>query len=81
MADARGRAIVDIEADDFVVRETGKPREVLSVRVADYPIAVVLDNGPGAGQDFDRDSPGGGALHRADRPPADRGGLVRSGRG
>jgi hypothetical protein len=24
----------------------------LSVRVADYPIAVVLDNGPGAGQDF-----------------------------
>jgi hypothetical protein len=52
VADVRGRAIVDIEADDFVVRETGKPREVLSVRVADYPIALVLDNGPGAGQDF-----------------------------
>ena len=52
VADARGRAIVDIEADDFVVRETGRPRDVLSVRVADYPIAVVLDNGPGAGQDF-----------------------------
>jgi len=52
VADTRGRAIVDIEADDFVVRETGKTREVLSVRVADYPIAVVLDNGPGAGQDF-----------------------------
>ena len=53
VVDARGRAIVDIEADDFVVRETGRSREVLSVRVADYPIAVVLDNGPGAGQDFD----------------------------
>lgn len=53
VVDARGRAIVDIEADDFVVRETGRPRDVLSVRVADYPIAVVLDNGPGAGQDFD----------------------------
>ena len=52
VADVRGRVIVDIEADDFVVRETGKPREVLSVRVADYPIAIVLDSGPGAGQDF-----------------------------
>ena len=52
VADARGRAIVDIEADDFVVRETGQSRDVLSVRVADYPIAVVLDNGPGAGEDF-----------------------------
>lgn len=52
VADARGRTIVDVEADDFVVRETGQPRDVLSVRVADYPIAVVLDNGPGAGHDF-----------------------------
>jgi hypothetical protein len=52
VADLRGRTIVDIEADDFVVRETGKPRDVLSVRVADYPIAVVLDNSAGAGQDF-----------------------------
>jgi hypothetical protein len=53
VADARGRAIVDIEADDFVVRETGRPRDVLSVRVADYPIALVLDNGSGAARDFD----------------------------
>jgi hypothetical protein len=53
VADVRGRAIVDIEADDFVVRETGASRDVLSVRVADYPIAIVLDNGPGAGQDFE----------------------------
>ena len=52
VVDARGRSIVDVEIDDFVVRETGQAREVLSVRVADYPVAVVLDNGPGAGQDF-----------------------------
>jgi hypothetical protein len=52
VVDSRGRAIVDIEPDDFVVRETGRAREVLSVRVADYPIALVLDNGPGAASDF-----------------------------
>src|SRR5579862_3384905 len=52
VADQRVRAIVDIELDDFVVREAGQPREVLSVRVADYPIAVILDNGPGTGTDF-----------------------------
>ena len=52
VTDTRGRAIVDIELDDFVVRETGQPREVLSVRVADYPIAVIIDNGPGSAEDF-----------------------------
>jgi hypothetical protein len=52
VVDTRGRSIVDIDVDDFVVRETGQPREVLSVRVADYPIAVVLDNGPGSAADF-----------------------------
>jgi hypothetical protein len=53
VVDNRGRTIVDIDPDDFVIRETGQPREVLSVRVADYPIVVVLDNGQGAGGDFD----------------------------
>jgi hypothetical protein len=51
--DLRGRAIVDVEIDDFVVRETGSTREVLSARVADYPIALVLDNGRGSARDFD----------------------------
>ena len=51
--DNRGRSMVDIEADDFVVRETGQLRDVLSVRVADYPIAVVIDNGQGSGRDFE----------------------------
>src|ERR1700730_7491422 len=53
VVDTRGRSIVDLEADDFVVREAGQVRDVLSVRVADYPIVLVLDNGPGAGRDLD----------------------------
>ena len=52
VTDVRGRTIVDVDADDFVVRETGQVRDVLSVRVADYPIAIVFDNGPGVGRDF-----------------------------
>ena len=42
-ADPRGRPLVDVGADDFVVSEGGSPREVLSVRVADYPIVVAVD--------------------------------------
>jgi hypothetical protein len=53
VVDNRGRTIVDIDPDDFVIRETGQSREVLSVRVADYPVVVVLDNGQGGGGDFD----------------------------
>ncbi len=52
VVDNRGRTMVDIDADDFVIRETGQPREVLSVRVADYPIVVVLDNAQDA-NDFE----------------------------
>jgi hypothetical protein len=52
VVDNRGRTMVDIDPDDFVVRETGQPREVLSVRVADYPIVVVLDNAQDA-DDFE----------------------------
>jgi hypothetical protein len=53
VVDSRGRPAIDIEVDDFVVRETGQSRDVLSVRVADYPLALVLDNGQGAGRDFE----------------------------
>ena len=53
VVDGRGRPIVDIEADDVVVRETGQSRDILAVRVADYPIAVVLDNGPGGARDLE----------------------------
>src|SRR5262249_50465124 len=41
--DPRGRALVDVGADDFVIQEGGATREVLSVRLADYPIVVLLD--------------------------------------
>src|ERR687892_30438 len=37
------RPTVDLGADDFVIQEGPEPREVLSVRVADYPAIVMLD--------------------------------------
>src|SRR5262245_6526630 len=43
--DRTGRPTVDVGADDFVIEEGHDEREVLSVRVADYPIAVLIDNG------------------------------------
>jgi hypothetical protein len=49
--DPRGRALVDVGADDFVIQEGGATREVLSVRLADYPIVVLLDQATGA-EDF-----------------------------
>ena len=52
VVDRTGKALVDIGADDFVVQEAGANREVLDVRVADYPVAIVVDNGRRAGADF-----------------------------
>jgi len=52
VADAGGKALVDIEADDFIVQEAGTARDILDVRVADYPVAIVLDNGAAARDDF-----------------------------
>jgi hypothetical protein len=48
VTDARGRAVVDLDADDFVVVESGERREVLTVYVAEYPVGVVIDNSTGA---------------------------------
>ena len=53
VTDARGQPIADIDPDDFVIREADQVRDVLSIRVADYPIVVVIDNGPGANRDFE----------------------------
>jgi hypothetical protein len=50
--DPKGKAIVDIGQDDFVVQEGNVTREVLDVRVADYPVVLVLDNGAAASADF-----------------------------
>jgi hypothetical protein len=52
VADAGGKALVDIDADDFIVQEAGTARDILDVRVADYPVAIVLDNGAAARDDF-----------------------------
>jgi hypothetical protein len=45
VTDAANRPLVDLEADDFVVHEDGQEREVLSVRIADYPLVILIDNG------------------------------------
>jgi hypothetical protein len=45
VTDARGRPLVDVGEDDFVIQEGGAAREVLSVRPADYPIIVLVDTG------------------------------------
>ena len=49
--DPTGKALVDVGPDDFVVQESGSEREILDVRVADYPVAIVVDNG--SKNDFD----------------------------
>ena len=52
VTDARGRAVVDVSADDFVVQEGGTSREILSARIADYPIVLMLDTGIAARPEF-----------------------------
>jgi hypothetical protein len=48
VTDSRGQPLTSLTEDDFVVHEGGEPREVLSARLADYPVVVLVDNG-GAG--------------------------------
>jgi hypothetical protein len=43
VVDAQGRPIVDLELDDFVIKEAGATREVIDVHVADYPLVLLLD--------------------------------------
>jgi hypothetical protein len=53
VADNRNRPLLDLGPDDFVVREDGAAREVFAVRLADYPVAILIDNGSAARADFD----------------------------
>jgi hypothetical protein len=53
VADSRNRPLVDLGPDDFVVREDGAAREVFAVRLADYPIAILIDNGSAGRGDFE----------------------------
>lgn len=48
VVDRNGRSIVDLGPDDFVVTEDGDDRELVDVRVADYPVAVLLDDSASA---------------------------------
>jgi hypothetical protein len=52
VADSRNHPVVDIGPDDFVIQEANDAREILSVRVADYPIVVLLDTSVRARADF-----------------------------
>jgi hypothetical protein len=54
VADPQDRPVVDLLPDDFVVEEGGQPREVLDVRLADYPVALLVDNGVAARGDYDQ---------------------------
>lgn len=40
----QGRPVVDVGLDDFVVTEGGQSREILDAHIADYPLAVVVDD-------------------------------------
>jgi len=44
VTDGNGRPVVEVDLDDFVIREAGQPRDILTVHLADYPVAIVLDN-------------------------------------
>jgi hypothetical protein len=46
VVDMTGKPLVDVGADDFVVEESGEERDVLDVHVADYPVAVLIDDAP-----------------------------------
>jgi VWA domain-containing protein len=53
VVDNRNHPLVDLGADDFVVREADAPREIFAVRLADYPVVVLIDNGANARGDFE----------------------------
>jgi hypothetical protein len=53
VTDSRGQPVTSLTEDDFVVHEGGEPREVLSARLADYPVVVLVDNGGAGGADLD----------------------------
>ena len=52
VTDPRNKPLVDVSPDDFVIQEAGAAREILSVRPADYPIAILIDTGVEARPDF-----------------------------
>jgi hypothetical protein len=53
VADKGNRPLVDLGPDDFIVREAGDAREIFAVRLADYPVVLLVDTGSAARGDFD----------------------------
>jgi hypothetical protein len=53
VADKSNRPLVDLGPDDFIVREAGDAREIFAVRVADYPVVLLIDTGSAAREDFE----------------------------
>ena len=51
--DRRNRLLTTLDEDDFVVRQGGEEREVFAVRLADYPVVLLIDNGREASADFE----------------------------
>src|SRR5262249_2570276 len=49
VVDSSGKTQVDFGVDDFLIKEGGDEREVLDVHVADYPIVMLIDDGPQSG--------------------------------
>ena len=54
VVDSTGQILIDLQPDDFVVDEDGIEREVLGVRVADYPVVLLVDDRSGGGNDLPR---------------------------
>lgn len=48
VVDAGERPQVDLGLDDFVVSEDGEDREILDVHIADYPVALLIDDKVGS---------------------------------
>lgn len=46
VVDARSRPLVTVGPDDFLITEGTESRDVLDVHVADYPVVVLIDDGP-----------------------------------
>ena len=51
VVDRNKAPLVDLDADDFVVRESGQPRDIFSLRIADYPVVVLVDTSAGSRKD------------------------------
>lgn len=48
VVDLAGATQVDLGIDDFVVTEDGRERDIVDVRIADYPVVVLVDDGNAA---------------------------------